>query len=92
MLEKQTAKFHKVERGQTLADIAAYFCTSVHLLVEENGLKRPIFVGQILRIPDQRGNLYRVREGDTKTLLCGSVERYEKLNGKTFYIGMLVLL
>ena len=92
MLEKRSAKFHRVEKGQTLADIAAYYSTSVYLLVKENGLKCPIFVGQVLIVPKERGNLYVVKEGDTKTLLCGSAEHYEKLNGKSFYIGMRVLL
>lgn len=92
MLEKRSAKFHKVERGQTLAEIAEYFSTSVYLLVKENGLQAPIFVGQVLAVPKQRGNLYVVKEGDTKELLCGSIERYEELNGKNFYIGLRVLL
>ncbi len=73
--------------------IAAYFSVSPFLLARENGLREFPSVGQILRIPTESGNGYTVREGDTKSLLCGSDEAYEKRNGTdVFYIGMRIIL
>ena len=60
-------------------------------MVKVNGLSAPPYAGQILRIPKSRGNAYTVQAGDTKELLCGSEENYEKKNGTDiFYIGMPV--
>jgi LysM repeat protein len=93
MLSVENKKFHIVCEGQTLQEIAVYYSVSEYLLVRLNGLSKPPFAGQILRIPSERGNAYIVREGDTKTLLCGSIEGYEKKNGTDiFYIGMRVIL
>ncbi len=73
--------------------VAAYFSLSPYLLARENALSAPLRAGQILRIPDKRGNAYVVREGDTKALLCGSEERYEERNGTSlFYLGMRIIL
>ena len=60
---------------------------------KENALVSPPFVGQILRIPDTRGNAYTAKAGETKTLLCGNEEGYERKNGTDIlYIGMRVIL
>ena len=62
------------------------------LIVRENGLEEEIYEGQVLSLPPRR-NGYTVCQGDTKSLLCGSAENYEKINGTDiFYIGMRVLL
>ncbi len=91
MLKTENLQFYKVKEGQSLERIAAYFSISPYLLAKENGLTTPVFEGQILRIPQNRGNEYTVREGDRKELLCGSVENYERLNGTSvFYIGMRI--
>ena len=91
MLKTQNQRYYKVQKGQTLPEISAYFSVAEYLLIKENGLKNPPFAGQILRIPNERGNAYTVREGDTKELLCGSQENYVKKNGTDiFYIGMRV--
>lgn len=63
-----------------LAEIARAFCVPVTVLCRVNGLKEEVKQGQILIMPPQEGNLYCVRGGESKTLLCGSVERYERLN------------
>lgn len=85
-------KLYKVKRGQTLGEIAKRAGVTVYKLVQENGLTEEVAEGQILRLP-VRGNLYTVREGDSKKLLCGSEENYEKINGTgIFYLGMRVLL
>ena len=61
--------------------------------MKENGLNEEVKSGQLLMIPKERGNLYVVKEGDTKSLLCGSAENYEKRNGTpVFYLGMQVVL
>lgn len=93
MLKLDSVQYYRVKDGQSLAQIAAVFSVSPRLLAKQNGLKEPPFVGQILRIPSERGNAYVVRAGDTKTLLCGSEERFERLNGTgAFYIGMQVII
>ena len=89
MLKSVTRKYYQVKNGQTLEQIAAYFCVSPRLLAKENGLKAQPFAGQILLIPTERGNAYTVREQDTKALLCGSEVGFEKRNGtQVFYLGM----
>ncbi len=93
MLHVQKRQFHIVREGQTLHDIARYYSVSEYLLVRENKLKQPPFIGQLLQIPRASGNAYTVQEGDTKTLLCGSEEAFFEKNGTDiFYIGMRVIL
>ena len=93
MLKTQQRQFYQVKKGQTLAEIADYFSVSQFLLVKINKLTSPPYAGQILKIPNERGNLYTVQEGDTKILLCGSEENYRALNGTdVFYIGMRVVI
>ncbi len=93
MLKTVDREFYKVKAGQSLKDVAEYFSVSEWLLAKENGLTEDLYAGQVLRIPKERGNRYTVQEGDTKELLCGSEENYEKKNGTdVFYIGMTVIL
>ena len=93
MLKTVNVKYYKVKKGQTLGDIAKYFSISERLLAKHNYLSAPPFVGQILVIPDEKGNEYVVQAGDTKTLLCGSEENFYKKNGTdVFYIGMRVII
>ena len=85
-------KLYKVKRGQTLNSLAKQAGVTAFLLVKVNGLLEEVYEGQILSLP-AKGNLYTACAGDTKTLLCGSVENYEKINGTDiFYPGMKVLL
>lgn len=73
--------------------IAAAFCVAERLLVKENGLKAEPFEGQILYIPNQRGNVFTASEGQTKSLLCGDDNRFEVRNGTSLlYPGMRVIL
>ena len=93
MLKTVQRQFYQVKKGQTLAEIADYFSVSAFLLVKVNQLSAPIYAGQILKIPQESGNVYVVQEGDTKTLLCGDEETYRQKNGTdVFYIGMRVIL
>lgn len=93
MLKTERYQFYKVKEGQDLRQIADYFCVSEWLLAKENGLMNTVYPGQILKIPEVHGDVYVVKEGDTKELLCGSIENYERKNGtNTFYIGMRVIL
>ena len=93
MIKSERTKVYRVKRGQTLAEIADNFCVSPFLLAKINALYGEVEEGQILQIPNERGNRYVVRVGDTKTLLCGSESVYEKKNGTSvFYIGMRVIL
>ncbi len=91
MLKTERVQFYKVKEGQTVARIAEYFSVSPYLLAKVNGLTEEPLAGRVLTIPDERGNAYVVREGEDKSLLCGSAEGYEKKNGTTaFYLGMQV--
>ena len=93
MLRLQQRKFYQVKVGQSLKEIAKAFCVSEFLLAKCNGLKSPPFAGQILLIPEARGNAYTVKAGDSKALLCGSVENFERKNGTDIlYPGMRVIL
>lgn len=93
MLKTEQGQFYQVKKGQTLREIADYFSVSEFLLVKINCLTSPPFAGQILRIPEEKGNVYTAQAGDTKELLCGSVENYRAYNGTDiFYIGMRVIL
>lgn len=93
MLKTEQAKYYKVKKGQTLEEIAEYFSVSPYLLAKCNGLSEAPSAGIILEIPTEKGNFYIVQEGDSKSLLCGSEENYEKKNGTdVFYIGMRVIL
>lgn len=92
MLQLKIGKMYIVKAGQTLSEIAETLGTSAFLLVQENGLTEEPFAGQILSVPTLRGNLYTVTGRDTKSLLCGSGENYEKKNGKSLYLGKRVLL
>ena len=93
MLKTVQRQYYKVKEGQTLREVADYFCVSERLLVKENSLTGELFAGQILKIPAQKGNVYTVREGDTKELLCGNAKAFEEKNGTAdFYIGMKVIL
>ena len=93
MLKVRKTDYYKVKKGQTLFQIAEYFSVSEWLLVKENELTAPPSAGQILVIPKETGNVYIVREGDTKELLCGSEENYFRKNGTdVFYIGMRVII
>ena len=93
MLKTKQAKFHKVERGQTLTEIAKAYSVSEGLLAGENRLSSPPRAGQILILPTERGNAYFVKEGDTKALLSGGDDEFRKKNGTdVFYIGMRVIL
>lgn len=91
MLKTRQAHFHKVACGQTLQSIACFYAVAERLLIQENGLTCPPTEGEILKIPSQKGNLYTVQEGDSKSLLCGSAENYRQKNGTDiFYLGMQV--
>lgn len=93
MLKTEKKKFHIVRDGQNLRRIAEYYSVSEFLLAKENALTEEPFEGRILKIPEETGNAYIVREGDTKSLLCGSDEAYARKNGAdVFYIGMRVIL
>ncbi len=93
MLKREIPKFYKVKKGQTLKEIADAFCVSPRLLVKENCLKKEVWEGQILQIPEEVGNVYTAKAGDTPTLLCGSEENFRRKNGTDqLYPGMFAVL
>lgn len=85
MLELKRKKLHKVAQGETLALLAETYRLPIRDIVLENGLTEEIWVGQVLVLPNRKGNLYTAQAGDSKTLLCGSKENYECLNGERLY-------
>ena len=52
-------------------------------------MKTEPYIGQCLRIPTQRGNAYIVQEGDTKELLSGSAENYEKTEANQLVVDYI---
>lgn len=93
MLQFAYKRIHKTQEGQTLKEIARAYCVSEFLLAKRNDLRKEPTLGQILYIPEERGNAYVVQAGDTKALLCGSEENYRKKNGTDIlYIGMRIIL
>ncbi len=87
------SEFYRVKRGQTLASVAEAFRIPARLLAAENLLTEEVSFGQILKIPAAEGNLYTVAGGESKKLLCGSEENFEKKNRTAcLYIGQRVLL
>ena len=92
-LSLKKPKFYRVKRGQTLEEIARAFGVPPSLLAKRNHLASAPEAGQVLLIPQERGNLYTVRGGESKTLLCGSPERFKERNGTArLYIGQTVWL
>ena len=86
-------QLYRVKRGQTLEEIARAFGVPTSLLASRNSLTSAPEAGQVLFIPSGRGNLYTVRGGESKTLLCGSPERFKERNGTArLYIGQTVWL
>ena len=86
-------KYYRVKKGQTLSAVAKAFGLPPRILAVENALEEELFEGQILTIPPCEGNLYTVQGGESKTLLCGSAENFEKKNKTAcLYIGQTVVL
>ena len=93
MLKLRNVEYYKVKKGQTIYDIAEAFCVAERNIVRLNELKEPLFEGQMIKLPKERGNRYTIRAGDSKELLCGSEENYARKNGTdVFYIGMRIIL
>ena len=93
MLTLKNHKYYQIKEGQTLEDVATTFCVAVRVLVRENELKQPPYVGQILKIPSCNGNIYTAKTGEDKKLLCGNEENYRLKNGTdVLYPGMRVVL
>lgn len=81
MLTLKRPQFYKVKAGQTLQEIADNFHLPATLIIQENALRQPPQAGEILYLPNVKGNLYTVQAGDSKRLLCGSDENYKNRNG-----------
>ncbi len=84
---------YRVKRGQTVSSIARTYSLPPALLAAANDLKEEVEAGDILLIPATEGDLYTVRGGESRALLCGSAEKFEEKNGTSLlYIGQTVLL
>lgn len=93
MLRLEINRFYQVKEGQTLEKIAKTFGVSSWLLAQCNALTEEPYAGQILTLPDERGNAYTAQAGESKALLCGSEENFIKKNGTdVVYPGMRVIL
>ena len=92
-LELSTPKFYRVKKGQSLLQIAETFRLPLRVLAACNRLSAEPQQGCVLQIPEACGNLYMVKGGETKSLLCGSVEKfYEKNCTESFYPAQIVIL
>lgn len=86
-------RYYRVKRGQTLTLIAETFCVPAPVIARENALTAEVEEGQVIAVPSERRNLYCVRGGESKTLLCGSAARFSELNATAcFYPGQIVYL
>ena len=82
-----------MKRGQTLEGIARAFRLPPRVLAAYNELKSDPQEGQVLRLPQETGDLYLVRGGESKRLLCGSEEKFREKNfTDLFYPGQVILL
>lgn len=92
-LESEQRSYYRVKRGQSLADVANAFGVPPRVLACLNRLTEEPSEGRVLSIPSERHNLYTVRGGESKTLLCGSKEKFEERNKtRHLYIGQTVWL
>ena len=92
MLKLKEKQLHRVRKGQTVESIASAYRLPPRAIVLENSLTGEVYEGQILRLPKRQGNLYTAKAGESKALLCGSRENYEKKNGKELYPGLKIWL
>jgi LysM repeat protein len=82
-----------VKKGQTLNEIADAFRIPSRYLARENALCGEVWEGQIIKIPKCARNLYQVRGGESKSLLCGSIQNFEQRNRtKCFYPTQVIFL
>lgn len=89
----KASEYYRVKRGQSLWDIAAAFRLPPRIIAECNHLKEEPQEGSVLYIPQQNGNLYIVKGGESKSLLCGSAACFEEKNRtKAFYPAQVVIL
>lgn len=60
-------KFHKIEPGDTISDMAQKYGLNPDSIISVNGITnaRTLPTGRILKIPNQDGILYQVKNGDT---------------------------
>ena len=83
---------YRVKEGQTLLEISAAFGVPPRLIAAVNALEGEPEAGRALLIP-AAGNLYTVRGGESKSLLCGSPARFfERNKTHCLYPGQTVLL
>ncbi len=86
-------RVYRMKRGQTLRSVALAFGLPPALLAARNGLTKDPGEGTVLLIPQERGDLYTVKGGESATLLCGSPARFFERNGtRALYPGQTVLL
>jgi murein DD-endopeptidase MepM/ murein hydrolase activator NlpD len=67
---------YRVERGDTIGDLAREFGLNQDTLISYNNIKntRLLQIGQVLKIPNQDGIFHKVQRGDT---LSGLAEKYQ---------------
>lgn len=91
-LKAEVSDFYLMKEGDNLKSVARAANVSERALAQKNGLaegEEPA-AGSVLFLPPS-GNLYTVRTGDDPVTLCGSLERFESLNGTgEFFPGMKV--
>lgn len=93
MLKTERSTLYRVKKGDSLNIIAESFSLPPFLLACVNSLIEEVRAGQIIIIPPAEHNLYTVRGGDTREKLCGSIKKYEELNGTSaFFIGMKIFI
>ena len=92
-LSLRIPEYYRVKKGQTLLEIARTFYLPPRVLAYSNNLTQEPKEGAVLYIPQRCGNLYTVRGGESKKLLCGSNDNFEKLNcTRLLYPAQIILI
>ncbi len=92
-LEPELKTYYRLKKGQSLCDVARFYGVPPRVLAAYNRLEEEPPAGRVLQIPAERRNLYTVRGGESKALLCGSKENFEERNQtEHLYIGQIVWL
>ena len=93
MLKIDSVSYYKVKKGEDVHSIAKLFCLPESLLVKANALTKEVEEGEVLKVPDNTGNLYTVKLGDRREAFFESEEAFEKKNGtRIWFVGQRIFL
>jgi len=92
---------YTIQKGDIIGDLAANFGLNEDTLISTNGIKntRLIQIGQVLRVPNQDGIFYKVKNGDTLDQIAqkysadaGAIQVANELFSDTALAGTVVFI